>query len=582
MDERAHDGERAASGPGYGAGPAAEAEVRKIRSEAIAPRPSVEPPTLLLPRAAGGGAGAVAALIVPTADVTTPLPELDWRVSRLPPALATVPAEADPLPAEPTPAPPEESQPSTRSVPQAIVQAPQTAPRPDPAPGPVPVEPALSEEHPPVAPDVLEQIARELPFQPPPVEDGASRPGTPSPHAPVDEPPAIGGTPASEVAAAPPPHVESTLIELIPEVLPAPPKLPALSSSMAPALRPLQLEHLPPLPPPEGLRSEAAVPHAQPPAVPPTITPPPSTPLPAPELLRPSLPGPPPSADQTPASEESHAVSLSPPVATAAPDAVALWGDAADVAPESPSRYVPLPLPSRAPPRVERRYLRLALRGALAASIAAACLLFALLVLYRWVDPPASTLMLGQRLTGTAVTQRWVPLERISPNLAAAVISSEDGHFCRHHGVDWGELKEAIESAGDGTARGGSTISMQVVKNLFLWPSRSYIRKAIEIPLAYAMEALWPKRRILEIYLNIAEWGPGIFGAEAAARYHFRKSALSLNPREAALLAVSLPNPYDRQAGRPGPGTVRLADNLLLRMRAAQPSTACLRARADR
>jgi len=209
-------------------------------------------------------------------------------------------------------------------------------------------------------------------------------------------------------------------------------------------------------------------------------------------------------------------------------------------------------------------------------------LLLALLLLYRWVDPPASTLMLGQRLTGTAITQRWVPLERISPSLAAAVISSEDGHFCRHHGVDWGELKEAIESAGDGIARGGSTISMQVVKNLFLWPSRSYVRKAIEIPLAYAMEALWPKRRILEVYLNIAEWGPGVFGAEAAARYHFRKSALALNAREATLLAVSLPNPYDRQAGRPGPGTVRLADNLLLRMRAAQPSTACLRTGAGR
>ena len=194
----------------------------------------------------------------------------------------------------------------------------------------------------------------------------------------------------------------------------------------------------------------------------------------------------------------------------------------------------------------------------------------ALLVLYRWVDPPASTLMLGQRLAGTPISQRWVPLERMSPNLAAAVISSEDGHFCRHHGVDWGELKEAIESAGDGIARGGSTISMQVVKNLFLWPSRSYLRKALEIPLAYAMEALWPKRRVLEIYLNIAEWGPGIFGAEAAARYHFRKPALLLTPREAALLAVSLPNPFERQAGRPGPGTVRLADNLLLRMRAAQ------------
>ena len=223
------------------------------------------------------------------------------------------------------------------------------------------------------------------------------------------------------------------------------------------------------------------------------------------------------------------------------------------------------------------RYLRRALKLAAAGLLALAGLVLALVVLYRWVDPPASTLMLGQRLTGTPITQRWVPLERISPNLPLAVILSEDGHFCRHSGVDWGELKEAIESAGDGVARGGSTISMQVVKNLFLWPSKSYLRKAIEIPLAYVIEAVWPKRRILEIYLNIAEWGPGVFGAEAAARYHFRKPASLLSPREAALLAVSLPNPFEREAGSPGPGTQRLADNLLLRMRAAQANAACAR-----
>jgi monofunctional biosynthetic peptidoglycan transglycosylase len=235
------------------------------------------------------------------------------------------------------------------------------------------------------------------------------------------------------------------------------------------------------------------------------------------------------------------------------------------------------------PSGAARRLPRITLRGVfMFASVglaALAGLLLALVVLYRWVDPPASTLILGQRLAGTPITQRWVPLERISPNLISAVVLSEDGAFCRHHGVDWGELKEAIESANDGIARGGSTISMQVVKNLFLWPSRNYIRKALEIPLTYVIEAAWSKQRILEIYLNIAEWGPGIFGAEAAARYHFRKSAATLNPREAALLAVSLPNPFDRQAGRPGPGTARLADNLLLRMRAGQGNTACVRPR---
>jgi monofunctional biosynthetic peptidoglycan transglycosylase len=185
--------------------------------------------------------------------------------------------------------------------------------------------------------------------------------------------------------------------------------------------------------------------------------------------------------------------------------------------------------------------------------------------------------MLGQRLTGTAIRHRWAPLERISPNLRHAVIISEDSSFCRHHGVDWGGLAEAIDNARDGAARGGSTISMQVVKNLFLWPSRSYLRKAIEIPMAYLIEVAWSKRRILEIYLNIAEWGPGIFGAEAAALHHFRKPPSVLTLREAALLAVSLPNPFDREAGSPGPGTVRLADNLLLRMRGTQASAGCVR-----
>jgi monofunctional biosynthetic peptidoglycan transglycosylase len=247
-------------------------------------------------------------------------------------------------------------------------------------------------------------------------------------------------------------------------------------------------------------------------------------------------------------------------------------------APAVPWREVPRQPPAAA--EVEApRYLRLVLKLAAAVLLALAASVLLLVVLYRWVDPPASTLMLGQRLGGTPITQRWVPLARISPNLPLAVILSEDARFCRHAGVDWGELKEVIESAGDGVARGGSTISMQVVKNLFLWPSKSYLRKAIEIPLAYLVEAAWSKQRVLEIYLNIAEWGPGVFGAEAAARYHFRKPALLLGPREAALLAVSLPNPFERDAGRPGPGTQRLADNLLLRMRAARATAGCVRAR---
>jgi monofunctional glycosyltransferase len=200
-----------------------------------------------------------------------------------------------------------------------------------------------------------------------------------------------------------------------------------------------------------------------------------------------------------------------------------------------------------------------------------------LIVLYRWVNPPTSMLMLGQRLGGTTITRHWQPLEHISSNLQLAVIVSEDGRFCRHRGVDWEELESAIDQSVDGIARGGSTIAMQTVKNLFLWPAKSYLRKAIEIPLAYAVDAAWGKRRLLEIYLNIAEWGPGVFGAEAAARYHFRKPAALLTAREAALLAVSLPNPFERRAGAPGPGTQRLAANLMLRMRAAPGMARCVR-----
>jgi monofunctional glycosyltransferase len=220
-------------------------------------------------------------------------------------------------------------------------------------------------------------------------------------------------------------------------------------------------------------------------------------------------------------------------------------------------------------------YLRLAGYVAGAAVLALAATVLVQVAAYRWIDPPTSMLMLGQRLTGTAIEQTWVPLEQISPNLVHAVILSEDGSFCRHHGVDWPALEQAIEND-----RGGSTITMQVVKNLFLWPARSYVRKALEIMLAYLVEAVWPKQRVLEIYLNIAEWGPGVFGAEAAAQHHFGKPAARLTAQEAALLAVSLPSPIERQAGYPGYQQRRLASNLLTRMRAVR-TRPCVRTRRD-
>lgn len=185
-----------------------------------------------------------------------------------------------------------------------------------------------------------------------------------------------------------------------------------------------------------------------------------------------------------------------------------------------------------------------------------------LLFLYKVANPPGSVLMASEAFWGNEVHHVWVPLQAISPNLIRAVIVSEDGKFCRHRGVDWAAIGHAIDQAGIDGPRGASTISMQTVKNLFLWNSRSYVRKVLEIPMTYAMELAWSKSRILEIYLNIAEWGPGVYGAEAAARYHFRKSAARLTADEAARLAAALPDPLGRDAGNPGHTTARMASRV--------------------
>jgi monofunctional glycosyltransferase len=185
---------------------------------------------------------------------------------------------------------------------------------------------------------------------------------------------------------------------------------------------------------------------------------------------------------------------------------------------------------------------------------------YLLVPLYRFVDP-VSTLMLWRWVTGQRVERTFVPIDRMAPVLPATVIASEDGRFCRHHGVDWREIRERLDDADDiATARGVSTITQQVAKNLFLWPGRSFLRKALELPLALWIDLVLPKWRVLEIYLNIAEWGPnGQFGAEAGSRFAFNKSVRAINAREAALLAAVLPNPKRRSALIPGPSVRRLA-----------------------
>jgi monofunctional biosynthetic peptidoglycan transglycosylase len=174
---------------------------------------------------------------------------------------------------------------------------------------------------------------------------------------------------------------------------------------------------------------------------------------------------------------------------------------------------------------------------------------------------PVSTLMAWRWLKGAPVTRHWIDLAAMSPALPRSVVGAEDAKFCSHRGVDWDALREVMDDAEDGeVTRGGSTITQQVAKNLFLWPGRSVVRKALELPLALWIDLVLGKQRVLEIYLNIAELGPsGQFGVEAGAQYAFGRSAATLSPREAALLASILPNPVRRSARNPGPGVRRLA-----------------------
>ena len=197
-----------------------------------------------------------------------------------------------------------------------------------------------------------------------------------------------------------------------------------------------------------------------------------------------------------------------------------------------------------------RRLRRAALLG-----VVLLCLLPWLLVgLLRFVDPPGSAFMLDYWLQRSAeqppLQQRWVPLAAISPELQIAVIASEDQRFAEHSGFDLQAIRSALEEE---SGRGASTISQQVAKNLFLWSGRSWLRKGLEAGFTVCIETLWPKRRILEVYLNIAEFAPGVYGAEAAARHHFGKPAAELDLPEAAALAVVLPNPKRYSASDPGP-----------------------------
>lgn len=218
------------------------------------------------------------------------------------------------------------------------------------------------------------------------------------------------------------------------------------------------------------------------------------------------------------------------------------------------------------------------LRGMVVLVLAILLLPYALTVIYRFTDP-VSTLMVWRWIKGAPVMQTWVPMEQIAPVLPLTVIGSEDARFCTHSGIDWQGLQDAMDEADDiSEVRGGSTITQQVAKNLFLWPRRSFVRKALEAPLALWIDLVLPKRRVLEIYLNIAEWGPGgVFGAEEGAKRAFGKPARGLNAQEAAILAAVLPNPIRRSAKQPGPAVRRKAATLQVRAARSPSIDACIR-----
>lgn len=211
------------------------------------------------------------------------------------------------------------------------------------------------------------------------------------------------------------------------------------------------------------------------------------------------------------------------------------------------------------PPR--RSLLRRLLLWCLALVLLLLLMPYLLIPLYKLPEiRPVSTLMLAETLSGRAYERQWVGFDDIAPVLVQSVMMSEDGQYCAHSGVDWEALNLVIDDALEGeVTRGASTIPMQTAKNLFLPSTRSVLRKALEIPIAMWMDVVWSKRRLMEIYLNIAEWAPGIYGIEAASQAYFGVPAAKLSARQAALLAVTLPNPIKRNAANPSRGMTRLA-----------------------
>lgn len=201
---------------------------------------------------------------------------------------------------------------------------------------------------------------------------------------------------------------------------------------------------------------------------------------------------------------------------------------------------------------------------------------FILIPLYSFI-PPISTLMVKDLVMLKGYQRNWVDYDEISRRAIHSVMMSEDARHCVHGGVDWVEMQKAWNSiTKGGRGRGASTITMQTVKNLFLWNSRSYVRKVIELPLALYADFWWSKRRTIEIYLNIAEWDGGVYGIDAAARHYFKIPAAQLNRTQSALLAVALPSPIKRNPAKPSQRVKRLSNVIVKRTNGAGPYIGCL------
>lgn len=197
------------------------------------------------------------------------------------------------------------------------------------------------------------------------------------------------------------------------------------------------------------------------------------------------------------------------------------------------------------PAGLYRRIRRWVMRGLLGG----VAFFLALILVFSVVNPPITHTIFSEYWRLGAVERDWMPIEDMAPVMARSVVAAEDARFCEHWGFDVEAIRSALE---DGANRGASTLTQQVVKNVFLWQGRSWIRKALETFITPVVEATWSKRRIVEVYLNVAEMGEGIFGAEAAAQHYFGVSAADLSAQQAALIAALLPNPKERSAARPG------------------------------